>query len=38
MLDIDVINESGEGYMTHYPDEDEALWLAEKNGCIVAFY
>lgn len=38
MLDIDIIVESGQGFTRHFPDDEEAIKLAEKNKSIVAFY
>lgn len=38
MLDFEIIVESGQGYIRHYPDDEEAIQLAEKSKSMVAFY
>lgn len=38
MLNLEIITESENKYKTHFLDEEEAIEIAEKNNCIVAFY
>ncbi len=38
VVNFEIIVESGEGYKLHYPDDEEAIRIAENQKQIVAFY